>query len=98
MSGELLSGLLIWGGVGWLLDSWLGTGPWLFVIGALVGNGTGLWLMWWRSTHTPAAAGTGRDGGEGRTGAPTIPPGADAAAGRSPLRRALTRVCWGRRA
>lgn len=26
MLGTLLSGLLVWGGIGWLVDRWLGTG------------------------------------------------------------------------
>ena len=30
--GTLIAGVLAWGGIGWLLDRWLGTTPW-FMIG-----------------------------------------------------------------
>lgn len=49
MTVELLAGILVWGGVGWLLDRWLGTWPWLFAIGVLLGFGAGLYLVWIRS-------------------------------------------------
>lgn len=45
MSMELLAGILVWGGIGWLVDGWLGTRPWLFVIGVLLGFGAGLYLV-----------------------------------------------------
>ena len=37
-------------GVGYLLDRWLGTWPLLFVIGAVVGNLTGIYIVYKRST------------------------------------------------
>lgn len=49
MSMELLAGILVWGGVGWLVDGWLGTRPWLFVVGTLLGFGAGLYLVWHRA-------------------------------------------------
>ncbi len=49
MSGELLAGIGTWMGIGWLADRWLDTGPWLMVIGALIGNAAGLYLVWLRS-------------------------------------------------
>ena len=49
MGVELIAGFLTWAGIGWLLDRWLGTGPWLLVIGALVGNAAGLYLVFLRS-------------------------------------------------
>jgi F0F1-type ATP synthase assembly protein I len=49
MGVELIAGFLTWAGIGWLLDRWLGTGPWLLVIGALVGNAAGLYLIFLRS-------------------------------------------------
>lgn len=59
MAVELVSGILVWGGVGYLLDRWLGTSPWLLGLGCFVGNGAGLYLMWLRSS--------GRfEGGDGR--------------------------------
>jgi ATP synthase protein I len=45
--GYLLSGLLFWGGVGWGLDSWLGT-SYLLLVGLLVGMGASLYLVWLR--------------------------------------------------
>jgi F0F1-type ATP synthase assembly protein I len=43
----LLSGLVVWGGVGWLLDRWLGT-SFLVLIGLLVGASASLYLVWLR--------------------------------------------------
>ncbi|MFA9430161.1 AtpZ/AtpI family protein [Egicoccus sp. AB-alg2] len=51
MSVELISAILVWAGIGWLLDRWLGTPPWFLVIGALVGNFAGLYLVWLRGTR-----------------------------------------------
>lgn len=50
MALELLSGILVWGGVGFLLDRWLATSPWLFSVGCVVGNGAGLYLLFLRSS------------------------------------------------
>lgn len=49
MGVELLAATLTWAGVGWLADRWLGTGPWLLAVGAIVGNAAGLYLVWLRS-------------------------------------------------
>jgi F0F1-type ATP synthase assembly protein I len=40
----LLSGILVWGGVGWLLDRWIGTEALFTVIGILGGCGLGIYL------------------------------------------------------
>jgi ATP synthase protein I len=45
--GYLLSGLLIWGGVGKLLDNWAGTG-FFFLGGLLVGISSAIYLVWVR--------------------------------------------------
>lgn len=41
LSAELVSAVVVGGGIGWLLDRWLGTGPWLllgfFLLGAVAG-------------------------------------------------------------
>ena len=62
---ELLTATLVWGGIGWLLDRWLGTEPWLMAIGFLGGNAAGIYLVWLKtndpSTSTPTA-GTTREG------------------------------------
>ena len=49
MGLELMSAVLLYAGLGYLADRWLGTGPWLFGIGALLGNAAGLYLIWVRS-------------------------------------------------
>ena len=45
--GYLLSGLLFWGGAGWLLDK--GTGKSFFLLpGLLIGIGVAFYLVWLR--------------------------------------------------
>jgi ATP synthase protein I len=43
----LLGGPIVWGGVGWLLDAWLGTGFFL-PAGLLLGMGAALYIVWIR--------------------------------------------------
>jgi F0F1-type ATP synthase assembly protein I len=50
-SAEFLSAILVWFGIGWLLDRWLGTDPWLMAIGAMLGLVLGMFLMWVRHQH-----------------------------------------------
>ena len=45
--GYMISGLLIWGGIGWGLDRWLNTGYFLLA-GLLLGIGSALYLIWLR--------------------------------------------------
>ena len=54
MGVELMAAILTWAGLGWLADRWLGTGPWLLVVGALVGNAAGIYLIWLRSGRMEA--------------------------------------------
>lgn len=42
VSVELFAGMLFGGGVGWFLDRWLGTRPWLLVGLFLLGSAAGL--------------------------------------------------------
>jgi F0F1-type ATP synthase assembly protein I len=49
MSVELIAAILTWGGIGWLVDRWLGTEPVLFGIGVMIGFAAGLYLVWYRS-------------------------------------------------
>jgi ATP synthase protein I len=49
MGAELVLAIVVWTGIGWLLDRWLGTDPVLMIIGALIGNFAGLYLIWLRS-------------------------------------------------
>lgn len=46
--GSLLGGLVVWGGVGFLVDRLLGTGPLFVAIGAVVGALTGFWIVYLR--------------------------------------------------
>jgi ATP synthase protein I len=39
---ELVSGLAVGVGIGWLLDEWLGTRPWLMVLFFFLGAGAGM--------------------------------------------------------
>jgi F0F1-type ATP synthase assembly protein I len=63
MTVELMAAVLVWGGVGLLIDRWLGTKPWAMGIGVMVGFAAGLYLVWLRSSdHTiPGAAGADSD-------------------------------------
>ena len=45
--GHLVSGVLLYGAIGWGLDHWLGT-SFLVVIGILVGATLGIYLTWAR--------------------------------------------------
>ena len=42
--GTLIAGVLAWGGIGWLLDRWLGT-RFLVAIGVLVGAAGAFYLI-----------------------------------------------------
>ena len=46
--GSLLAGPLVWGGVGYLLDQWLGTGRVLTAIGLVVGSLTAFYIVYLR--------------------------------------------------
>jgi ATP synthase protein I len=49
--GLVISGVLVWGGVGYLLTEWLDNR--LFVlVGLLLGMGAGLYLVWFRYGRT----------------------------------------------
>ena len=43
----VLSGMLFWGGIGWLLSLWLGSRAWIG-LGLMVGTGAGVGLVWFR--------------------------------------------------
>lgn len=49
MGLELIVAVALWGGIGWWLDARLGTGAWFTVIGALIGNAAGIYLVWLRA-------------------------------------------------
>jgi ATP synthase protein I len=41
----LIGGMLVWGGIGWLVDRWLGTSGIAMGIGAVVGGAAGIYLI-----------------------------------------------------
>lgn len=41
----LIGGMLVWGGIGWLVDHWLGTGGIAMGIGAVIGGAAGIYLI-----------------------------------------------------
>lgn len=60
---EMVSSVLVGGGMGYLLDQWLGTKPWLFLICFCLGTAAGI-----RTMYRTAIAGT-------ETENPKPPPG-----------------------
>ena len=54
-AGEIIAGPLVWGGLGWLADSWLETAPWLFVAGTLMGFVAGVYLLYTKSKRQPGS-------------------------------------------
>lgn len=51
MTVELTTATFVWGGVGWLLDRWLGTEPWVMVGGFALGFAVGTYLLFLRATR-----------------------------------------------
>lgn len=49
--GTLVSGIAVWGGVGWVVDRLAGTSPILFVIGVLLGNFAGVYLIYVKASR-----------------------------------------------
>lgn len=41
----LIGGMVVWGGIGWLVDHWLDTGGIAMGIGAVVGGAAGVYLI-----------------------------------------------------
>lgn len=41
----LIAGMVVWGGVGWLVDRWLGTEGIAFGIGVVLGGAAGVYLI-----------------------------------------------------
>ena len=46
LATELLAGLLIGAGIGWTIDTWLGTTPWFLVLFFLLGGVAGILNLW----------------------------------------------------
>ncbi|MBV8848127.1 MAG: AtpZ/AtpI family protein [Methylobacteriaceae bacterium] len=49
---ELVAGIIVGGGIGYLLDKWLGTKPFLLILFGLLGTAGGFWNII-RSTSMP---------------------------------------------
>lgn len=49
MTAELLTATAVWMGIGWLLDRWLGTDPWIMLGGALLGFALGTYVIFLRA-------------------------------------------------
>jgi len=41
----LIGGMVVWGGIGWLVDQWLGTKGIAMGIGAVLGGAAGVYLI-----------------------------------------------------
>ena len=41
-AAEMIGGVIVGGVLGWYLDQWLGTKPWLFIVFFLLGSGAGM--------------------------------------------------------
>jgi len=57
VSVELVSGVAVGGGIGWALDQWLGTKPWLMMVFLLLGGAAGMLNVYRLSTGYGYAAG-----------------------------------------
>ncbi len=42
LSSEMVAGVLVGGFIGWTLDKWLGTGPWLLLVFFVLGVAAGI--------------------------------------------------------
>lgn len=48
---DLVTATGVWAAIGFGLDRWFGTWPILFAIGAVIGNATGIYILYRRSTQ-----------------------------------------------
>lgn len=58
---ELVVAVAVGGGIGYLIDGWLGTKPWFLIGFLLLGNAAGLWNVFRLSNNQGYAAGFGSD-------------------------------------
>jgi ATP synthase protein I len=67
--GYLVSGVLVYGFIGWLLDRWWGT-SFVVAIGILAGAGLGIYMTYLRFNRPATAppSGPSRDAGPGEQG------------------------------
>ena len=62
---ELVSALLVGVGIGWLLDRWLGTQPWLLILFFLLGAGAGVLNVYRAVGEMDRRRSAGQDEGSG---------------------------------
>lgn len=53
-TADLLAAIFTWGGIGYLIDSLTGRGPLFLVIGFVVGNAAGIFLLYLRAQRADA--------------------------------------------
>jgi len=58
---ELVVATAVGGVIGYLLDSWLGTKPWLLIVFLFLGNASGLWNVFRLTSNQGYAVGFDRD-------------------------------------
>ncbi|MCP4328982.1 MAG: AtpZ/AtpI family protein [Alphaproteobacteria bacterium] len=64
---ELVASLAVGAGIGWLLDQWLGTAPWLMVVFLFLGMGAGVSNVYRAMNRLGSAVGY-RDAGDDSEG------------------------------
>ncbi|MBF0248073.1 MAG: AtpZ/AtpI family protein [Alphaproteobacteria bacterium] len=52
---EMISALIMGVGIGWLLDDWLGTGPWMMILFFFLGAGAGVLNVYRAASRLGAA-------------------------------------------
>lgn len=67
---ELVSGLIVGVGIGWFLDNWLGTKPWMMVIFIFLGGGAGISNVYRAALQMTAETGDAAQNGSGTTPKP----------------------------
>lgn len=64
---ELVTGLAVGGGIGWLLDQWLGTLPWFLLLFFFLGAAAGMMNVFRTAKEISLAAEQDEDNGSGGT-------------------------------
>ncbi len=82
MVADLISATFVWAGIGWLVDRWLGSGPWLMVAGLILGHALGFYSLWLRSATVFAAGSDPATGRDSRSPASDAAPAVTAGARR----------------
>lgn len=60
---DLVTATAVWGAIGWLIDRWLGTWPIVFAVGTVIGNLTGIYVLYRRSIEEGKRASNAAPGG-----------------------------------